>query len=113
MRTRLLALATALAASALPATSSEAFVSADVTVCTSLVAVCPIQCTSDSMISVHVVGDGYGDAKCGDATAYCYTQTTCSDTQYVGRGGGWIRCLVDPAGQVPTVAICTTTPFVN
>lgn len=113
MRTRLLTLAAALAAATVPAAPSDALVSADVTVCTSLVDVCPIQCTSDSMISVHVVGDGYGDAKCGDATAYCYTATYCSDTQYVGRGGGWIRCLVDLASLVPTVAVCTTTPFVN
>lgn len=112
MRTPLLALAAVAALVPTPANAAAA----PYTVCTSLMAVCPIACASDSMIHVTVVGPGYGEARCGSGVAYCYSYGatgTCQRQQYLDNGGSWLRCLADPAGVTPTVAICSTSPFVN
>lgn len=113
MRSRLLALAAAFAAAALPTPPAGA-VGAPYAVCTSL-APCLISCASNSIVTVQTVGDGWGSATCAGTTATCraYPTKPCSRTAVVTGGAGSMWCNADPAGTTPTVAICTASPFIN
>jgi hypothetical protein len=106
MRTLLVAVAFA---TALIPSASYAASSSNGGACTSLNRNCVGACGAGFVVTVRLIGHGYGEASCGNAVASCESTGPEGCTQgFPTASAGTLRCIAIPQDpETVAVAICT------